>query len=115
MLKMIRQFTFHHPKQIIAPTLWLFLSQAFSILPAILAYMAIYLLGQAFYPPYTLDIALLIKIAVIGIAYVLLQYVVELISYYNTYGRAYGYQLLSVGVVVLSLIGEKQGVKRNCF
>ena len=89
MLKMIRQFTFHHPKQIIAPTLWLFLSQAFSILPAILAYMAIYLLGQAFYPPYTLDIALLIKIAVIGIAYVLLQYVVELISYYNTYGRAY--------------------------
>ena len=89
MFKMIRQFTFHHPKQIIAPTLWLFLSQAFSILPAILAYMAIYLLGQAFYPPYTLDIALLIKIAVIGIAYVLLQYVVELISYYNTYGRAY--------------------------
>lgn len=79
MFKMIRQFTFHHPKQIIAPTLWLFLSQAFSILPAILAYMAIYLLGQAFYPPYTLDIALLIKIAVIGIAYVLLQYVVELI------------------------------------
>lgn len=89
MLKMIRQFTFHHPKQIIAPTLWLFLSQAFSILPAILAYMAIYLLGQAFYPPYTLDIALLIKIAIIGIAYVLLQYAVELISYYNTYGRAY--------------------------
>ena len=89
MLKMIRQFTFHHPKQIIAPTLWLFLSQAFSILPAILAYMAIYLLGQAFYPPYTLDIALLIKIAIIGITYVLLQYAVELISYYNTYGRAY--------------------------
>lgn len=88
MLKMIRQFTFHHPKQIIAPTLWLFLSQAFSILPAILAYMAIYLLGQVFYPPYTLDIALLIKIAIIGIAYVLLQYAVELISYYNTYGRA---------------------------
>lgn len=88
MLKMIRQFTFHHPKQIIAPTLWLFLSQAFSILPAILAYMAIYLLGQAFYPPYTLDIALLIKIAIIGITYVLLQYAVELISYYNTYGRA---------------------------
>lgn len=89
MLKMIRQFTFHHPKQIIAPTLWLFLSQAFSILPAILAYMAIYLLGQAFYPPYTLDIALLIKIAIIGITYALLQYAVELISYYNTYGRAY--------------------------
>lgn len=37
----------------------------------------------------TLDIALLIKIAIIGIAYVLLQYAVELISYYNTYWRAY--------------------------
>ena len=49
MFKMIRQFTFHHPKQILAPTLWLFLSQSSSILPAILAYMAIYLLGQAFY------------------------------------------------------------------
>ncbi|MSS38483.1 ABC transporter ATP-binding protein [Clostridium porci] len=89
MFKIIQQFTFHHPKQIIAPTLWLFLSQAFSILPAILAYMAIYLLWQAFYPPYMLDIALLIKIAVIGLGYVLFQYVVELISYYNTYGRAY--------------------------
>lgn len=89
MRKMIQQFTFHHPKQIIAPTLWIFLSQAWSILPAILAYMAIYLLGQAFYPPYTLDISQLMKIAVIGLGYVLLQYVVELISYYNTYGRAY--------------------------
>lgn len=51
MLKMIRQFTFHHPKQIIAPTLWLFLSQAFSILPAILAYMAIYLWDRHFTLP----------------------------------------------------------------
>ena len=57
MRKMIQQFTFHHPKQIIAPVLWIFLSQACSVLPAILAYMAIYLLGQAFFPPYTLDIS----------------------------------------------------------
>lgn len=89
MRKMIQQFTFHHPKQIIAPVLWIFLSQACSVLPAILAYMAIYLLGQAFYPPYTLDISQLTIIAVIGLGYVLLQYVIELISYYNTYGRAY--------------------------
>lgn len=89
MRKMIQQFTFHHPKQIIAPVLWIFLSQACSVLPAILAYMAIYLLGQAFYPPYTLDISQLTIIAVIGLGYILLQYVIELISYYNTYGRAY--------------------------
>ena len=45
MLNMIRQFTFHKPKEILQPTLWLFLSQACSMLPAILAYMAIYTLG----------------------------------------------------------------------
>ena len=53
MLNMIRQFTFHKPKEILQPTLWLFLSQACSMLPAILAYMAIYTLGEAFVPPYT--------------------------------------------------------------
>ena len=46
MLNMIRQFTFHKPGEILQPTLWLFLSQACSMLPAILAYMAIYTLGD---------------------------------------------------------------------
>ena len=32
MLEIIRQFTFHRPKEIIQPTVWLFLSQACSIL-----------------------------------------------------------------------------------
>jgi multidrug ABC transporter, permease/ATP-binding protein len=89
MFKMIRQFTFHNPKEIIQPTVWLFLSQACSMLPAILAYMAIYMLGQAFVPPYTLDLQLLIILTAIGLGYVLLQYAVELVSYYFTYGRAY--------------------------
>ena len=57
MLNMIRQFTFHKPREILQPTLWLFLSQACSMLPAILAYMAIYTLGQAFVPPYTLNLS----------------------------------------------------------
>ena len=56
LLNMIRQFTFHKPKEILQPTLWLFLSQACSMLPAILAYMAIYTLGEAIVPPYTLDL-----------------------------------------------------------
>lgn len=89
MLKMIRQFTFHHPKEIIQPVFWLFLSQAFSILPSILAYAALYMLGQAFSPPYTLDLTMLTRIAVIGLGYVVLQYIVEIISYFFTYGRAY--------------------------
>lgn len=89
MFKVIRQFTFHNPKEIIQPTVWLFLSQACSMLPAILAYMAIYTLGQAFVPPYTLDLQFLITLAAIGLGYILLQYAVELVSYYFTYGRAY--------------------------
>lgn len=89
MLKMIRQFTFHHPKEIIQPVFWLFLSQAFSILPSILAYVALYMLGQAFSPPYTLDLTMLTRIAVIGLGYVFFQYIVEIISYFFTYGRAY--------------------------
>ena len=89
MFQIIRQFTFHRPKEIIQPTVWLFLSQAFSMLPAILAYMAIYTLGQAFVPPYTLDLQLLITLAATGLGYILLQYVIEMITYYFTYGRAY--------------------------
>lgn len=87
MFQIIRQFTFHRPKEIIQPTVWLFLSQACSMLPAILAYMAIYTLGQAFVPPYTLDLQFLITLAAIGLGYILLQYAIELVSYYFTYGR----------------------------
>ena len=89
MFQIIRQFTFHKPKEMIQPTVWLFLSQACSMLPAILAYMAIYTLGQAFVPPYTLDLHFLIILAAIGLGYILIQYAVELVSYYFTYGRAY--------------------------
>ena len=67
MLNMIRQFTFHKPREIIQPTLWLFLSQACSMLPAILAYMAIYILGEAFVPPYTLNLTRLITLAALGV------------------------------------------------
>ena len=89
MLNMIRQFTFHKPKEILQPTLWLFLSQACSMLPAILAYMAIYTLGEAFVPPYTLNLSRLVTLAALGVGCFLLQYIVELISYYFTYGKAY--------------------------
>ena len=67
MLNMIRQFTFHKPKEILQPTLWLFLSQACSMLPASLAYMAIYTLGEAFVPPYTLDLFRLITLTALGV------------------------------------------------
>ena len=89
MFKMIRQFTFHKPKEILQPTFWLFFSQACSMIPAVLAYMAIYTLGQAFVPPYTLNLSLLIKLAAVGLGYILFQYAVEIVSYYFTYGRAY--------------------------
>ncbi len=89
MFQIIRQFTFHRPKEIIQPIVWLFLSQACSMLPAILAYMAIYTLGQAFVPPYKLDLQRLIMLAAVGMGYIILQYVIEMISYHFTYMRAY--------------------------
>ena len=79
LLNMIRQFTFHKPKEILQPTLWLFLSQACSMLPAILAYMAIYTLGEAFVPPYTLDLFRLITLAALGVGCFVLQYIVCLL------------------------------------
>ena len=51
--------------------------------------MAIYTLGEAFVPPYTLNLTRLIILAAMGIGCFVLQYVVELISYYFTYGKAY--------------------------
>ena len=89
MYKLIRQFSFGRPKEIIQPTIWLFLSQTTSLIPAVLAYMAIYTLGQAFYPPYALDVSLFIKLAAAGLGYIILQYIVEILSYYQTYVRAY--------------------------
>ena len=79
MLNMIRQFTFHKPREILQPTLWLFLSQACSMLSAILAYMAIYTLGQAFVPPYTMDLSRLVTLAAMGVGCLVLLYAVELI------------------------------------
>lgn len=89
MYKLIRQFSFGRPKEIIQPTIWLFLSQTTSLIPAVLAFMAIYTLGQAFSPPYTFDINLCIKLAAAGLGYIILQYIVEILSYYQTYVRAY--------------------------
>ena len=89
MRKLIWQFTFHHPKEVVWPTVWLFLSQVASMFPAVLAYMAIYILGAAFLPPFELDLSLLIELAAVGLGYVLVQYLVELLSYYQTYVRAY--------------------------
>ena len=51
--------------------------------------MAIYTLGQAFVPPYTLNLSRLVTLAALGVGCFVLQYIVELISYYFTYGKAY--------------------------
>ena len=81
MFQIIRQFTFHRPKEIIQPTVWLFLSQACSMLPAILAYIAIYTLGQASVPPYTVALQFSNTLAAIGLGISLLQQPIELDSY----------------------------------
>lgn len=89
MLKLIRQFTFGDPKEIISPTVWLFISQLFSMLPSIFTYYAVYIIGSAFVPPYILDTGKLITICVAMLVCFVLQYVMELLSYYHTYFKAY--------------------------
>ncbi|MDY3004654.1 MAG: ABC transporter ATP-binding protein [Christensenella hongkongensis] len=89
MRKMIQQFTFHHPKELIAPTVWLFVSEVSTLVPAILVFFGIYVFGAAFFPPYTLDTGSLIQLSVAALVFCALQYVIELISYWNTYFRAY--------------------------
>ena len=66
--------------------LWLFLSQVCSMLPAILAYMAIYTLGEAFVPPYVMDMSRLITLAALGIGCFVLQYVCLL---YTSVGKEF--------------------------
>ena len=88
MLSMIRQFTYK-PKEILQPTLWLFLSQACSMLPGNSGLHGYLHLGEGVLPPYTLNFTRLITLAALGVGCFVLQYIVELISYYFTYGKAY--------------------------
>ena len=51
MRKMIQQFTFHHPKELIAPTVWLFVSEVSTLVPAILVFSEYMCLAQPFFHP----------------------------------------------------------------
>ena len=86
---MIRQFTFHKPKEILQPTLWLFLSQACSMLPGhsgLHGYLHSWRSVCAALYPGSVPAYYL---AALGVGCFVLQYIVELISYYFTYGKAY--------------------------
>ena len=89
MRNMINGFTFNNPKELISPSIWLFIGQAYSIVPSVIAFLAIYILGAAFTPPYELDYTALIWLGVIGVISIVLHYIVENVSYYATYFKAY--------------------------
>lgn len=87
--RMIDQFTFGNPKEIVAPTFWLFFAELVNCIPAGIVLVSVYVLGAAFYPPYTVDAGLLAGLAVAACVLLLVQYAVELVSYWFTYVRAY--------------------------
>lgn len=86
---MIDQFTFGNPKEIIAPTFWLFFAEFVNCIPAGIVLMAVYVLGAAFFPPYVVDTGLLVGLAIAGCVLMLFQYAMEIVSYWFTYVRAY--------------------------
>ena len=89
MRKMIRQFTFDNPREIVSPAFWLFFAELVNCIPAAIVLVAIYVLGAAFVPPYAVDTGLLAGLAVTACALFFLQYAIEIISYWFTYVKAY--------------------------
>lgn len=88
--KTIDLFTFKNRKELRAPVLWLLLSDGFSMVPSILSFMVIYQLGIPLLAGSAPDMK---KLFWLGGALLLcfpIQYIIEMISYKNTYGKAYG-------------------------
>ena len=86
---MVHQFTFGHPRDIGAPAFWMFLNELVGCFPAMVVILAVYTLGPAFVAPYTVDVAMLGWLAVAAGVLVVVQYAVEMVSYWFTYHRAY--------------------------
>ena len=74
LLNMIRQFTFHKPKEILQPTLWLFLSRRAACSRPFWPTWLSTLLAKRLWPPYTLDLFRLITLAALGVGCFVLQY-----------------------------------------
>ena len=86
---MVHQFTFGRPRDIVAPSFWMFLNELVGCLPAMVVIVALYAMEPAFSAPYTVDVAMLAWLAAAAGVLVLVQYAVEVVSYWFTYHRAY--------------------------
>lgn len=73
------------PKQMIGPVLWLFLENFFMAAPAVAIYFAIYILVSAFANPGSVDLNSLWLIAAILGVIMLIQYLLSLFAYLNTF------------------------------
>lgn len=83
MKEIIRKFTCGNPKQMIRPTVWLFIESFSMSFPAIATYFAISYIVQAFTSP--ANINGLWVLAVIIIALAVLQFVISTLTFLNTY------------------------------
>ena len=85
MKKIIARFTMGKPKQMLRPTLWLFLENFFMTAPAIAIYFAIDILASAFEHPESLNIHGLWQIVAVLFGILLIQYLLSLGAYLNTF------------------------------
>lgn len=88
--KIIEVFTFRNKKELLAPVLWMLLSDGFSMVPSALAFVAVYQLGGAVLQGTAPDMNRLFWLGGALLLCFPIQYLLEMISYKNSYGRAYG-------------------------
>ena len=79
------KYTAGNRRLMIAPTLWAFIENLTTMVPAILGMLAIGTLVSAFMPPYSVDVALLWTYCACMAAAMLVQGVISLLSYRNSY------------------------------
>ncbi len=81
--------SFRKPKDLISPIGWVFLQNIVSLIPGICAFIAVFILGAVFYPPYILNDNALIALSVVAFVFMFIQLLVEVFSYSGMYVQFY--------------------------
>lgn len=85
MMNILKRLTFGNPKHIIRPSVWIFFEDFFNLFPALIIYMAINMLAEAFGNPSALNLHTLWIISGILIALALIQFVIGFRAFRNSF------------------------------
>lgn len=85
MLTILKRLTFGKPKHIIRPSVWIFFEDFFNLFPALIIYMAINMLAEAFSHPDTLNLQTLLITSGLLIILALIQFVIGFFAFRNSF------------------------------